>query len=1025
MLPEDGDFTELLAKKEQEWKELQHCQVQFLEKALKDTKKDLQEQKEKFDRLKKDFTHNLKVLGERDRDLEQYEIMFSHLKVVENGKQSEISDLKINIEKLQQQIQNERKKFDELQNLYQRKLKEHQIDLERVHSSKNSDINHHREEYEKVKRQLERKIEEVQGDLSLQKQELMHEFDVEMKRREHEFCLQLDEISTLVLSHELKAKLLAKELAVLRELELKTSESLKEMESLNQKLQEALKQKDWELMDVSAVKDARIKLLEDKVQSLEFQCKKQEEAFQRKHEQLDRYSREKESALKSMKEAHKEEVQLLEKQIKELQMCSDTMQMEQRRAQCHQQEVLAEKEAMIEKLKEDVDTLKTGWDSYIAQISKESVNKDLQLQSLQEEEEKLKAQLARYQKDIERYQQQLAVSVEREHILEQSKVQIELDWQKRCEQVEKAQYQQSEELIESLTKAKEQTVAELKEKERKLNEMELVVSAISWERDRAMEELKKHGAALDRGEKVYAIEAVQEFHNNFPSNEIRKLQEQNCDLRNVIGQMRKEMESLSEQISAPATDPKEPFINGKQVAVVTPEYVQSLEDDIRHLKQQNRIIEEQLQSALSQKENHDVPSPIPPVLPENAYIQNYIRSLNETIGALRADKVTSAAATKRLEARAAHLDSMVTELTHKVQLKQADVDQLQFQLNNETRHSQAAISCLQQRQAELEMQLTEARKEAEEYFKGNLQQNIASVGLGNEVSALKLELASQRAPVVLSQNATVKQLQEEILTLREQLSRFKASGGSSPEAQLYVLRNKLKEAAKKISQLSLEKQQLIDLGNRLRAELASNEASQPQMSIQSVSPTVSSNVQVSEAPNRLSALEGLQYELTCQELQYAQYQRSPGPSALDSTKFSTKKIKDNKTISAVQLSPADDRKPQQKDNTSPRPSHKNNAHSPHSATSWVENSSLQDVWKILDMGSSPSLISSQEDNQKGMSARNRLIQKEKNHEGSSTKTQTTLLTPQKEKSNKPVTAKQSRPKTSQKTPKIRNYNWRE
>ncbi|MEE6507189.1 hypothetical protein FKM82_007994 [Ascaphus truei] len=170
MLPQEEDFPELLSRKEQEWKALQHRQVQFLETTLQENKKRHQEQTEQFSRLKEDFTHNLKVLGERDRELEQYEMMFSHLKVVENAKQSEISDLKIHIEKLQQEVEGERKRRDELQCLYQRKVREHQIEVEREHSSKSRDIDHHREEYKKVKRQLERKIEEVEGDLTLQKQ---------------------------------------------------------------------------------------------------------------------------------------------------------------------------------------------------------------------------------------------------------------------------------------------------------------------------------------------------------------------------------------------------------------------------------------------------------------------------------------------------------------------------------------------------------------------------------------------------------------------------------------------------------------------------------------------------------------------------------------------------------------------------------------------------------------------------------------------------------------------------------------
>ncbi|KAM9296219.1 coiled-coil domain-containing protein 57 [Gastrophryne carolinensis] len=1001
---EQQDLSALLARKEQEWKELQQRQILVLQQGLKEAQEAVQEHKDKFDRLKKDFTHNLKVLGERDRELEQYEVMFSRLKVAENAKQSEISDLKIQIEKLQQELQREKRSYGDLHNQYQRRIKEHRIDLERVNSCKNSDLDQMLEKYENVKRQLERKIEEVQGDLTLQRQELSLEFDCEMKKREHEFRVHLDEMSTVVLSHELKVKLLTKELDVMREMSVKERESLQLAESANQKLDEALRQKEFELKDISAVRDARIKELEDKVQLLHHQLKRQEENFQRKHEQLDRCAREKESALKSMKESHTEQIQQLEKEIKERQMCVETLQMEQHRAQQQHQVALDEKDATIGRLKDDVDMLRTGWDSYITQVSKDTVETDLQVQSLREAEDKLKAQITKYQKDIERYQQQLSCSVERERLLEQSRVQVELDWQRRCEDIEKAQYQKAEELIESLSRAKHQLEAEVKEQERRVKELQLVVSTVSWERDRALTATKKPG------------EPITGVLPDFASSEIQKLQEQNSELRQVIGQMRQEMETLCEQISSAAPGQEEPQATGTPGAAPPADYVKSLEEEIRSLKQKNREMEEQLQTLPSPKDPSDLPSTAKPVLPDNFYIQAHIKNLNETIGALRADKVASAAVVKRLEARAAHLDSMVADLTQKVQQKQAEVNQLQFQLSNESRQSQTTISSMQQRQADLELQLAEARKEAEEYFKGNLKQNLETIGLGNEVCALKLELASKRVPVMLSENETVKHLHEEILTLRQQLATLTASGGGP--AGSYKLRNKLQEAVKKISQLTMEKQQLIDMGNRLRAELASAEASAPKTSSQSVPRTPPSKFPATEPQNRLSALESLQYELTSQELQFAQYQSSPRVSAKGQGSIRVLPQWRN-DHTAVQ----DAQKPTQKENLTPLPGRHptSSARSRYSAASLTEaETSLQEVWKILDMGSNVSSFISQEDTAQAISRKPSPGIQRKEPPPSQVTSRRSL-----EKSGRPGYTKHTKARGGHSTHKIRNYNLRD
>lgn len=46
--------------------------------------------------------------------------------------------------------------------------------------------------------------------------------------------------------------------------------------------------------------------------------------------------------------------------------------------------------------------------------------------------------------------------MEREKSLEQTKAQLELDWQRRCEELERRQYNKSEDLIASLTQARDQ-----------------------------------------------------------------------------------------------------------------------------------------------------------------------------------------------------------------------------------------------------------------------------------------------------------------------------------------------------------------------------------------------------------------------------------------------------------------------------------------------------------------------------------------------------------------------------------------
>ncbi|XP_060700944.1 coiled-coil domain-containing protein 57 isoform X5 [Hemiscyllium ocellatum] len=955
MLQEDN-FDELLTRKEQEWKDLQMQRVQSLHTALQDSQRKLKEQQEKFNILKEDFMFNLKVLEERDRDLERYDAIFARLKVTESCKQAELSDLQIQIAKMQELVTKETKTRDEVQFQYQQALKAHQLEIEKMRSSKDSKIDEQHEEYQKLKQNLERKVQEVEGQLTLQKQEMLAEFDAVMKCREHEFTLRADEMSNAVLSSELKVKLLSKEMELLKDAGQKAAESLLAAEKTNSQLEKDLQRKDCELKDVVTLKDVRIKELEDKVNRMEIKLKKEEEIFQRK------------------------------------------------------------------------------------------------------------------------YKQQLVRAVERERDLERMKIQAELDWQHRCEEVERSQYVKSEQLIQSLSQARDQVSAELKDNECKLQEMETLVQTLTRERDQAVSALQLHGIFPEQSSQNAIPEKGNVNNAEFPSDVIRKLQEQNVNLRSVIAQMRKEMEMLSEQSPANQNQnqsfdktgsfksPEEP---SKDIMTpCTPDYVKSLEDEVHELKQKCRKLEGQLED-ISKTSNKDK-VPIPSLPADITYLQNHTRTLNETIASLRAEKISIAATTKKHEARIVHLNSLVMQLTQQLRQKQVEIDQLRYELTSQQQRTSAEIVRLNERIAELELQLVEAHKEADEYFKGNLQQNAEAVALGNEVSALKLDLVSGCTPVVVEQTQVIKELQSEILQLRQQLvhSKLVNSPSKQQSSTVSVLQGKLKQAARYISQLSRDKQQLIEMGNRLRAELVRSKLDVCQHSVavgHSAPPAQSPRELAQEVQNRLSTLEHLQYQLTTQELQYAQLKQVPitvqqyssesenGQNAQDKkteTKEHTKNVnpavpstgktmngKANETVISVTS---------QSHLLVPEPSQSQPMmHDPSSPlelimSSYGANSSIQDIWQMLEGGSSPSISTPQNNSEpddvggRKLGNKAELVQLTEDTNSTKKAGKEPMYTLQGHKANVHSKAKShclttsgTKQKHSFKTAKIRNYNIRD
>ncbi|XP_036610006.1 coiled-coil domain-containing protein 57 [Trichosurus vulpecula] len=969
MLPQEKELDELLACKKEEWKTLQALRAQLQETALQDAQRQLQEAKEKLSQLKKDFTYNLQVLEERDCELERYDAAFAQTSMLEEARKAEVSELKIEVAKLKQAVAKETRKREELQQLYQHRLQEHRLELEQIHSNKNCEIDHHREQYEKLKWQLERKLQELDGELALQKQELLAEFESELKKREHEFRLQADDMSNLVLTHELKVKLLAKELEALKVAGIKAAESLLVAETTNLELEKEVKRKDLEIKDLTAVKNARIKDLEDKLQSVQLIRKKEEEIFKRKHEELDRFAREKDAVLSAVKEANVEHVQKLEAKVLEHQASHDTLEMELRRAEWRQVDALKEKDIVIAKLQEDVAAMKSAWDAQIAQISKDTISRDLQIHTLQEEEVKLKAQLARFQQDIERYKQQLSLAMEREQILERDKVQVELDWQCRCENAERNQYEKSEDLIQGLTTARNQVAAQLQETEQKLCEMKTVLKAIIFERDQAIHTLSLHGLLPEKEKKVLLTDHRINGSKGFPSSEIQKLQEQNTNLRTAIAHMRKEMEALNDQVPSFTS-------TGKKILNAVP----------------------------------CDPEATPDIL---------------VSGFLLADKVSIGMALKKLQAKAVLLDSMVTQLKQKVQEKPLDIDEFQDQLSSHLDQVHLEISGLQEQVIQIKMHFS-AAKEAGKTSNKNQQQIPESLTLGKESLMTKKPLGAADR--------------------KDQFDQIGAGDQAQPLGafSMQMLQKKLKEAARKISSLSQEKQQLIEMGNRLRAELGKTKGPSMKFSrhpFQTVSGALYPKTLTRDSGHHLLALEQLQGKLTTQELQCAQQDyfsrlSENAPETLTRNNApSNFEEEPNLPPAQIQLNTPMriSKSAQEKENRSPvlteaQELREENRHHTQRSSSQA-GSSLQDIWQILDLGSSPSGFTSQDDSIPVELPAPRAADslQELNHDTAGTPRAFTiegmkLEVQPRPKSTKPSKPHPGKPKITQKSSKIRNYN---
>ncbi|RUS77718.1 hypothetical protein EGW08_014506 [Elysia chlorotica] len=898
-------WKQLAEQKEKEWREILESRIESLEATVVEKDKALFDEKSKFHELKEHFKYNLKLLEDRDRELEKYDISFQEMRSSLNSKNAELSELKIRIDDLKNVINREEKTKDELQANYQRRLREKQAEVDSYKSSKDNEVHSEREEYEKFRRNLHRQLASVQGELETQKRELSTEFESALKKREHEFKMQKDELEAKVFEHDLKVKLLEKELELMRDSNDKTLNHAEEVESSQRDLEKKLKQKEWELADMTAVKDSQIAELKSQLASSESNNKKHHEDFQRKYTEMDRSVREREDLLERTKMGYLEKEQALQAENQNLQSKLEDAQIKERQMVWSHQDTVKEKDLKIEKLTEEVQDVKERWDRHVAEISRSNVERDMELGTAQEEHQRLRRELEQRKEDLERYKRELKSAAEREEELDRAKTQTELDWQRRCEVLETRQYNMSEELIEKLTSARNDAQALVRERERELHHKVLLIKSLHREKDQLRSLLKQHNIPLDSFVK-YSIDMEDEAQE---MNYLESLQKQNSDLKNLIAQMRSEMESL-----APET-PK--HIESKSVGKVTSSEQENSDmyrEELEELRRQNRKLHERLKSskpagvagpAMDLSSEREVMAEVE----GNSVVKNHILALNGSIGSLRSEKIELAAAVKKQQVRIAYLENCLEDISKQPRQKQIAIDQLTYELSSSKQRAETEISGLRKRVGDLELQLGEARREADEYHRASLESNQELVALSNQLGALKMDQSNSNAPINFgAQELYIQQLQTELSQLRKRASAlnpsmnngFGALVASSPSGSdsghqlsggdrsdmLY----KLRSAASKIVQLAKENQQLTESNNRLRAELKAalkitDEAkpkNKPLLPLNEEkfdalrdNKDIDGKMGGSSGRNqdlqfgRLSQLEKLQYQLTRQELQFA------------------------------------------------------------------------------------------------------------------------------------------------------------
>lgn len=265
----NGSWRDVAAQKEQEWRDVLEQHVNSLEMALNNKEKEIVEEKRRFELLREDFEYNLRIISERDEELEKFDSVVARMKKSEAAHDARVSELLIALDGKKNEVEMEKRNHEDLRVYYQQRLKEKEVEGERWRLGKEAELKAEQEDCDRLKRRLQQQISDLSIDLEAQRRELNATFDEALAKKDREFQRKSDEMHTEKLAAEGEVKQLKREVGLLRVNQQRTAGELESECGTRQEMERRIKELQWEVSDVTSMKDAKIADMESDIQQLQ------------------------------------------------------------------------------------------------------------------------------------------------------------------------------------------------------------------------------------------------------------------------------------------------------------------------------------------------------------------------------------------------------------------------------------------------------------------------------------------------------------------------------------------------------------------------------------------------------------------------------------------------------------------------------------------------------------------------------------------------------------------------------------
>eukprot|EP00794_Sanderia_malayensis_P008981 gene8981-9939_t len=557
----------LAEEKEREWKSLQSLRMSALCKDLEEKEKLLQLERTRFGKLKEDFEYNLKIIEKRDAELFQYEKLMHNFKEKEIMRNCEVSDVKIKLEEFTIKLEQAEKEKIELQNHYAYRISEMQGQMKDFMMRKGEEFKKEKEDFVVFKRNAERQLQDAGNEMESQKRQLIFEFDEQQRKKDSEHKMSLDELHNAIHGKEVHLRMLKRELEISRENMNKKMEEKTDVDEQIVELNRKLNLKSWEMKDVENITAIKLAELKQKCEGLEKEKVVLNLEFQKKYAEMDKKLNIKENQLKSLKESSQEHETEMQGTIDTLK--SQIVEEEHKLKQTiwDFNDRMKERDLIIQNQQGIVTEIESKFKNEQSNLTKSLVARDVEIENLKSFYDNVRAELDRVKAGAMKMKSELKLSLDREKILEQAKVQHELDWQRRFDDISSSSEEKFKNLIQKLESKLKSCSDNCEEKQRELDQREHLLQVFRRDKDIAYSLLKKNGIEI--------AAFVNDVNEMIPKSELLNSLNENEDLRNVIRHMRHEIEAI---VTRHKQDSK----------LASVEYAKDLESQVQELKQEKR-----------------------------------------------------------------------------------------------------------------------------------------------------------------------------------------------------------------------------------------------------------------------------------------------------------------------------------------------------------------------------------------------------------------------------------------------------